>query len=96
MKKSFKEWLDLVVKIQDKLPDVSLLKCPKCSQKAVDFVYVGDVNTRVGYMDIWCNSCNHGIHMSRVIVPQNAPIIPFETPIDEFPKQVPNFKQVTP
>jgi hypothetical protein len=96
MKKGFKQWLDLAIVIVDNISNVPALPCPKCKKESIAFQYVGDPQTRVGYLDIWCNSCLHGIHISRVLVPQKASMLPFETQIDEISKYIPNFTQVTP
>lgn len=80
----------------DKLPDMSPLECPRCGQNSVDMQYVGDPDTRIGYLDVWCSSCLHGIHLSRVKVPLSANMLTFETPNEQITKKIPNFKQETP
>ena len=95
-KREFELWLDLVKEIVDKLPNVPPLLCPKCGQPKVVFQYVGDPETRIGYLDIWCKSCLYGIHISRTGIPENAHMISFKAPDEEIVKRIPNFIQVTP
>lgn len=92
----FNEWLNLVKEIVDKLPNTDNLTCPKCSESGVDFQYVGDKTTRVGYLDIWCKSCLHGIHISRTKIPANANMISFDEPAKVVSNRIPNFVQITP
>lgn len=50
----FQKWLNLAKYITEFLPKVPVLDCPKCNNKSIDFQYVGDMKTRIGYLDIWC------------------------------------------
>lgn len=95
MKKTFKAWPDLVIKIQDTLPNEFAQQCPRCNKEAIDFIYVGDPESKIGFMDIWCNSCNYGIHISRVKIPDKSQFVPFDTPLSEFPKRIPSFKLIS-
>lgn len=92
----FNEWLKLVKVIGDKSPNADNLICPKCGSNQIDFQYVGDMSKRIGYLDIWCKSCLHGIHISRTKVPANTPIISFNEPIEVVSSRIPNFVQITP
>ncbi len=92
----YKKWVNLSIIINNNLPFIPNLKCPKCDEEAIDFIHIGNSETKVGFMDVWCNSCLYGIHLSRVLLPEKAEIIPFEIPAEKLLKKVPNFKQVTP
>ncbi|WPC42726.1 hypothetical protein [Clostridium sp. JS66] len=92
----FNEWLKLVKAIADKSPNTDNLTCPKCGDRGIDFQYVGDETTRVGYLDIWCKSCLHGIHISRTKVPASANLISFDEPAEVVSSRIPNFIQITP
>lgn len=49
--------------------------CPHCGSNDTDYRYtVVDSDTRMGFCDLWCNSCKHGFHVSRVKVPDKAKI----------------------
>lgn len=58
----------------------------------IDFQYVGDCETRIGYLDIWCNSCMNGIHISKVRAPELVDLMAFEDA--KVKRRIPAFKQV--
>jgi hypothetical protein len=85
-------WLELVKQISDeKHESKNSLICPKCGNSSMDYQYVGDTTTRIGYLVIWCKACLHGIHMSRTKAPVNASILPFNTSKEMLAKRIPNF-----
>lgn len=92
----FNQWLQLMKEITDQLPDPHLLTCPECGNQEIDFQYVGDPTTRIGYLDIWCQSCLHGIHLSRTRIPANATMISFDDSEEAISERIPNFVQVSP
>ena len=95
-KKLFNAWLKISMSMTDKLPNTSPMDSPGCGQNSVDMQYVGDAETRVGYLDVWCSSCLHGIHISTVKVPLSTNMLDFDTPNEQIARRVPNFKQETP
>jgi len=88
----FSAWLKLSADISGNAKQKPILQCPECRKETIDFQYVGDKETRIGYLDIWCNSCMNGIHISRVRVPVLADLIGFKDA--ELKRRVPDFKQV--
>jgi hypothetical protein len=89
-----KLWLELLKEIADtSIAGNRNLVCPKCRNNSIDYQYVGDQITRIGFLDIWCNSCHTGLHMSRVKAPENANMISFGS-TEEIAKRIPNFKPV--
>ncbi len=93
----FKNWLDLIGVIQDSKGDTELAKCPSCDcVGSIDFQYVGSKETRIGYIDVWCTSCDHGIHMSRVKVPDGFEMLPFGCDDATLAARIPNFTRVEP
>lgn len=94
--KIFSQWLSIATEINHSLPDVPVLYCPNCHQQQVDFQFVGDLQTRIGYMAIWCPFCLYGIHLSRVRIPDEIQAIDFDIPIEEISKRIPNFTHVKP
>ena len=91
----FQDWLNLYKKIHA-LPVAQVLPCPECGNETVDFQYVGDGNTRKGYLDMWCRHCNKAVHLSRVSIPQGVRAIPFDAPDEALTSRIPNFEQVVP
>ena len=69
--------------------------CPECGEKAIEYLYVGDKNTGIGYLPIWCNKCKQGIQLSRVGIPEGAKKISIND-TDSIRKNIPNFNQVYP
>lgn len=42
-------------------------KCPHCGSENTDYsATVINQDTKMGYMDIWCNDCKKAFHMSRM------------------------------
>jgi len=94
LKQVHEKWLKVCVQIRDELPERSLKTCPVCGEIAVDFQYVGNEASRIGFMCAWCNCCKNGIHISRLIIPKNATFMPFNTPNEELEKRIPKFKPI--
>lgn len=84
-------WLKLAGTIVDNLPTVPPLQCPRCGLPKVDFQYVGDKSTRVGFLCVWCTSCLHGTHISRVKIPPQADILSKDS-LEEVKKRIPNLQ----
>lgn len=89
---NFSLWLKLSADISSN-PHINIAHhCPECQSEAIDFQYVGDIASRVGFLAIWCKSCLNGIHISRVKVPESAVLLAFD---DVTVKdRIPTFKQV--
>lgn len=92
----FKNWLEIYKSISSSGQKKDSLSCPNCQQKKIDFQFVGDPNTRIGYVSIWCILCYKGIHLSRVKAPSNVNLFSFDVSTDELAKRIPNFVQLTP
>ncbi|MGD1914541.1 MAG: hypothetical protein ACFB2X_28010 [Rivularia sp. (in: cyanobacteria)] len=95
-KKEFREWISITTDIYNNLPNVPVLTCPNCHKLGVDFQFIGDLKTRIGFMVVWCPFCLHGIHLSRVDIPQKAQALPFDISIEEILQRIPNFIPVKP
>lgn len=101
MKKSFQQWVRIAAYIPDYVDNLSELLCPSCKQSRLDYIYCGDEESRVGYGLFWCNACQNGIHISRLLIPEVVPkrrIIYFDDPNGSkiLEQLVPKFKRVTP
>ena len=70
--------------------------CPECGAASVNFQYVGDTKTRVGYLRIWCSSCWKGVHLSRVRIPETAQMLSFDAPKEELDRKEPRFEVLEP
>ncbi|MNW31229.1 hypothetical protein D3C74_81380 [compost metagenome] len=90
----YKKWLKLAEEVKAE-PQSCLLVCPNCSSNNIEYEFIGDSQRREGYFLIWCNECIEGLHISRVNIPENANVIPFNAP-SELISHIPNFKRVIP
>lgn len=88
----FSSWLKLSADISSNIQKKEVNKCPICQSETVDFQYVGDTDTRIGFLDIWCTSCMNGIHISRVKAPESANILTFND--EKVKARIPDFNQV--
>lgn len=66
------------IKLISGLDNVDTLQCPNCYEKDIDYLYIGDEYTRIGYLQIWCNNCKKAIHISRVKIPQGVKFVSLE------------------
>ena len=91
----FNDWLKLLKELSKNNYSTKGFICPECGQKSVDYVYVGNPTTRIGYLPIWCKNCNKGIQISRVEIPKGVNMIEFSN-LKCIKDTIPNFKQVVP
>ena len=89
----FHNWLKLVY---DDKGDSGLLECPRCKENAVDYLYIGDKKDMVGYLQTWCNSCNYGIHFSRLIMPEGPKTRDFKDDHSDLVDLIPRFIHLNP
>ena len=95
-KTKFQKWISITTDIYNNLPDVPVLACPICHQLWVDFQFIGNLQTRIGYMAIWFPFCLYGIHLSRVSIPDKTQALSFDTSAEEISKRIPNFTHISP
>jgi hypothetical protein len=91
----FPDWLRLKARTNS-LSSGEVLKCPECQNDTVDFQYVGDSTTRMGYLAMWCRSCKKGVHLSRVSIPKGVALIALDAPQEVIRGRIPDFEQITP
>lgn len=81
------EWIKMISQITNNIDNINELKCPNCEKKGIDYLYVGDKETRVGFLQIWCSKCLKGIYISRAIAPINAKFASFEADLKDIVPQ---------
>lgn len=91
----YDDWFQMGVDIASNQHINENTLCPECGEKAVEYMYVVDPKTDIGYMCIWCEACMQGIQMSRVSAPRNV------KKVDMFDKNrvnktIPNYKLIHP
>ncbi|HAA8268165.1 TPA_asm: hypothetical protein GHO85_12705 [Listeria monocytogenes] len=91
----FNEWIRLASVIPDYIDKLDELKCPNCKHNEIDYVYVGDLESRIGFEVVWCNNRLRGIQISRVRVPENVSMLSFKG-TENLDEIIPKFKPVTP
>jgi hypothetical protein len=93
---AFADWLKIFKRIADSGGRATDAACPECGKSSVDYQYIGDAKTRIGYLRIWCPSCRKGVHLSRVKIPESAPMLSFDAPKDELDRRQPDFEELEP
>ena len=91
----FHDWLSMLAKLVENDDLTKSAICPECGERSIKFVYVGDRKSSIGYLPAWCESCNKGIIISRVGIPQGVRMIDFEDS-ENIAKEIPNFILVAP
>lgn len=56
------KWLNTLENLAAEQP---LGKCPYCQNESLEFTF-RKVNGEMGVGDIWCTSCLHAFHISRI------------------------------
>lgn len=88
----FADWIKLSSMISSAPPLNPTFNCPECHRNEIDFQYVGDSVTKIGFLDVWCKSCMKGIHISRVVIPKSANMLTFGEAGTK--SRIPDFKQI--
>jgi hypothetical protein len=84
------DWMQLLIEFTKKNYSTKDLVCPDCKEIGIDFAYVGDRETNIGYLTIWCNLCKNGVQMSRVSIPEGEQKLDFDDL--EGIKEIPDIK----
>lgn len=74
-------WTRILAQIIPDFDKIDHVKCPNCEKYGLDYIYIGDGKTRIGYLQIWCNECLQGICVSRAAAPPNAKFATFESDV---------------
>lgn len=74
-----KEWIKIIPQIIENLKSIEKIKCPNCGKCGIDYMYTGDENTRIGFLQIWCTKCFKGIYINRAIASPNSKFISFDS-----------------
>lgn len=84
-----KEWERIIPQIVENVEDIDKIKCPNCKECGIDYMYIGDSHTRIGFLQIWCNKCLKGIYVSRAVAPLRVKFVTFDTDLKDL---VPKFE----
>lgn len=91
-----RSWREVVIAIASAIDDSALPLCPACGGERVDYTYVGDAISRIGYLVVWCNACLKGTRVSRVKAPIGVHFMPFSDDASAVAVRIPAFKEVPP
>lgn len=89
-----KDWLNVVKLLNTKQTEIVL--CPSCGQGSIHRVYIGAADTRIGYLQAWCDTCQKGIYISRVRIPEQVELVAFDEKEKIAALHIPEIKQILP
>jgi hypothetical protein len=64
--------------------------CPNCGANTLVWRFVGG-DDRLGWGAVWCETCHHGVHLSRFQFPEAVCLLPVGEQVE-----IPHFQVVTP
>lgn len=87
----YQDWLKIIPKFNG---SQEALSCPNCKAIAISYQFVGDSESMIGHLYLWCNSCLNGIHVSRIKIPSGVEILPFDVSEETLIKKIPKYKLI--
>lgn len=78
------KWMHILMQLTTDFDRVNQINCPNCKECEIDYLYIGEASTRVGFLQVWCKKCLKGIYVSRAVAPQNAKFVTFDTDIKDL------------
>lgn len=91
---TYDDWLAAYSDVYDAIPNDPHLPCPNCGHRTLRLIFTGDPDTKIGYGHFWCDTCLHGIGISRAPIPDNATMQNIHQPRDDRTPKIPNFTLV--
>ena len=88
------KWFEAVMAITSGIDDSALPLCPECAKQHVDYLYVGDPATRIGFLVVWCHACLRGTRISRARAPIGVHFMTFDDAESAIAERVPTFTEV--
>ncbi len=86
---SYKSWLDVVKKIQTHQAGIPIYS-PECPGEEVCYKYIGNTESRYGYLIAWCNASKKGINISRLKIPEGVNFTSIDLPEEQVNEGVPD------
>lgn len=81
---TYMDWIKALPSNDD---EYASTKCPCCSSVGIRQQYFGFKDGVFGWKLVWCDTCNQGIQLSRVKLPENVPVLRDEAIQKEFLSQ---------
>ena len=78
------KWEKILYLIIDNAEQINQLNCPNCGKQRLDYLYIGEDDSRVSHLQVWCTECKRGTYVSRVQAPPGSKFISYDENL-EFP-----------
>jgi hypothetical protein len=85
----WESWVHAFARVRDAWPEQIDVPCPNSDGGHVRVAYIGDPQTRIGMAFAWCDICREGIYLSRVGIPDGAPMLTFDASAAEQAAVIP-------
>ena len=93
---SVEDWFQAYGQVYQALPGRVHIRCPNCDHDELQLVFTGSADTGVGWASFWCNHCLHGLHLSRVAIPDGAEILPMDATDERRRRRIPDYTIIPP
>ena len=87
--RQWEAWYEAFQKLREAWPADIVVPCPNTDHGRVRISYTGDPTTQIGTAIVWCADCRQGIYLSRVGIPADAAMLPFDAPEEAHDAAVP-------
>jgi hypothetical protein len=91
---NYESWLRISTHILLEKHDKTEIICPCCRNKGVDFQCIGNIDTKIGFMLLWCWKCRQGINISRIKIPDGTPMLSMDISDEEYSNRIPKFELI--
>lgn len=89
-------WMDAFADITENLSTLADKSCPNGDARTLRAVFVGPPGLGAASGFFWCDTCLHGVSVSRMGVPAGADVIPIGQPQPDWPVVMPEYTLVWP
>ena len=89
---TYLDWVKALPAIDEEYPSA---KCPWCGSIGIRSQYFGFEDGDFGWKLVWCETCKHGIQISRVRLPAGASVLRGDIAQKEFLAQHQDVKLTT-
>ena len=72
------KWEKTLCLIIDDAKQINKLNCPNCGKQELDYLYIGEEDSRISHLQVWCTECKKGAYVSRVQAPPESKFISYD------------------
>ena len=87
-------WVSVWSSVTAESADPGVAACPNCGRFRIQFQYVAEPSSRIGFCALWCTSCFHGHVLSRVKAPSHLSFLRLDADPGELERAIPGFVDV--